>query len=107
MAISEGGEIIGASHTKGKETDRIIRTCELLEKFSLDCIPKSDGLILSGGSYPRKPESPIETHMDHRLAMTAVILATYCGAEIKNTEIIKVTHPDFMQMINSLKLLQP
>ncbi|MDA7555264.1 hypothetical protein OAR96_00095 [Euryarchaeota archaeon] len=107
MAISEGGEIIGASHTKGKETDRIIRTCELLEKFSLDCIPKSDGLILSGGSYPTKPESPIETHMDHRLAMTAVILATYCGAEIKNTEIIKVTHPDFMQMINSLKLLQP
>jgi 5-enolpyruvylshikimate-3-phosphate synthase len=45
--------------------------------------------------------------MDHRLAMTAVILATYCGAEIINTEIIKVTHPDFMQMINSLKLLQP
>jgi 5-enolpyruvylshikimate-3-phosphate synthase len=45
--------------------------------------------------------------MDHRLAMTAVILATYCGAEIVNSDIIKVTHPDFMDMIKSLKSLQP
>mgnify|MGYP001173674355 CR=1 FL=1 len=105
MAISEGGEIIGATHTKGKETDRIMRTSELLQKFSLKCTSKGDGLVLLGGNHPIKPEFPIETHLDHRLAMTAVILATYCGAEIVNTEIIKVTHPDFMQMIYSLKLL--
>jgi 5-enolpyruvylshikimate-3-phosphate synthase len=45
--------------------------------------------------------------MDHRLAMTAVILATYCGGEIMNPEIVKVTHPDFLEMIKSLKILQP
>ena len=103
MAISNGGEIIGAEHTKGKESDRIIKTCELLNAFSINCEPKKDGIKLYGKELPKRPEVEIKTHMDHRLAMTAVILATYCGAEIDNTEIIKVTHPEFMNLISSLK----
>lgn len=103
MAISNGGEIIGAEHTKGKESDRIIKTCELLNAFSINCEPKKDGIKLYGKELPKRPEVEIKTHMDHRLAMTAVILATYCGAEIDNTEIIKVTHPEFMDLISSLK----
>jgi 5-enolpyruvylshikimate-3-phosphate synthase len=39
--------------------------------------------------------------------MTAVILATYCGGKIMNPEIIKVTHPDFLEMIKTLEILQP
>jgi len=107
MAISEGGEILGASHTKGKESNRIIRTKELLNVFSLNCASKEDGLSVSGGEMPKMPEFPVDTHMDHRLAMTAVILATYCGAEVINLDIIRVTHPDFIEMIKSLKSLQP
>ena len=103
MAISNGGQIIGAEHTKGKESDRIIKTCELLNAFSINCEPKKDGIKLYGKELPKRPEVEIKTHMDHRLAMTAVILATYCGAEIDNTEIIKVTHPEFMDLISSLK----
>jgi 3-phosphoshikimate 1-carboxyvinyltransferase len=107
MAISSGGDIIGAAHTKGKESDRIFRTCELLREFSLSCSTKKDGLSLLGGEIPKIPNEPIDTHMDHRLAMTAVILATYCGGKIMNPEIIKVTHPDFLEMIKTLKILQP
>ena len=103
MAISNGGEIIGAEHSKGKESDRIIKTCELLNAFSINCEPKKDGIRLFGKELPKRPEEKVKTHMDHRLAMTAVILATYCGAEIDNTEIIKVTHPEFMDLISSLK----
>ena len=103
MAISNGGEIIGAEHTKGKESDRIIKTCELLNAFSINCKPKKDGIKLFGKDLPKRPKEKIKTHMDHRLAMTAVILATYCGAEIDNIEIIKVTHPEFMDLIYSLK----
>ena len=103
MAISNGGEIIGAEHTKGKESDRIIKTCELLNAFSINCKPKKDGIKLYGKELPKRPEVEIKTHMDHRLAMTAVILATYCGAEIDDIEIINVTHPEFMDLISSLK----
>ena len=103
MAISNGGEIIGAEHTKGKESDRIIKTCELLNAFSINCKPKKDGIKLYGKELPKRPEVEIKTHMDHRLAMTAVILATYCGAEIDDVEIINVTHPEFMSMIAKLR----
>ncbi len=103
MAISNGGKIIGVEHSKGKESDRIIKTCELLNGFSMKCESKKDGIILLGKDLPKRPEKIIKTHMDHRLAMTAVILATYCGAEIDDVEIINVTHPDFMNMINELR----
>ena len=103
MAISKGGEIIGAEHTKGKESDRIVKTCELLNAFSINCEPKKDGIKLFGRELPKRPKENIKTYMDHRLAMTAVILATYCGAEIDDIEIIKVTHPEFMDLIYSLK----
>ena len=103
MAITNGGEIIGVEHTKGKESDRIISTCELLNAFSMNCEPKKDGIELFGDELPKRPQECVKTHMDHRLAMTAVILATYCGAEIDDIEIIKVTHPEFMDLIYSLK----
>ncbi len=102
MAISNGGKITGAEHSKGKESDRIIKTCELLNSFSLECFPQKDGIRLTGKQMPKKPDSTINTHMDHRLAMTAVILATYCGAELDETEIINVTHPEFMELIRSM-----
>jgi len=102
MAISNGGKITGAAHSKGKESDRIIKTCELLNSFSLECFPQKDGIRLTGKQIPKKPDFTINTHMDHRLAMTAVILATYCGAELDETEIINVTHPEFMELIRSM-----
>ena len=43
---SNGGEIIGAEHTKGKGSDRIIKTCELLNAFSINCKQKKDGIKL-------------------------------------------------------------
>ena len=103
MAISNGGEIVGVEHSKGKESDRIIKTCELLNEFSMKCESKKDRIKLLGRDLPKRPGKSIKTHMDHRLAMTAVILATYCGAEIDDVEIIKVTHPEFMNMINELR----
>jgi 5-enolpyruvylshikimate-3-phosphate synthase len=69
----------------------------------MKCESKKDRIKLLGRDLPKRPGKSIKTHMDHRLAMTAVILATYCGAEIDDVEIIKVTHPEFMNMINELR----
>jgi len=69
----------------------------------MKCESKKDGVKLIGRDVPKRPERIVKTHMDHRLAMTAVILATYCGAEIDDVEIINVTHPEFMSMIAKLR----
>ena len=76
MAIGDGGRISGAAHARGKESDRISKTVELLESFGLYSKETDDGLLIRGSQHPVRPEEPVETHGDHRLAMTAMALAS-------------------------------
>lgn len=102
LAIRQGGKIVGAKHAKGKESNRIEKTAELLKVFGMNCEITQDGLIIEGKQKPKKPEKPVETHLDHRIAMTAVALATFTGGEILNPEISKITDPMFMRKILDL-----
>ena len=102
LAIRRGGKIIGAKHAKGKESNRIEKTAGLLKVFGMNCEITEDGLIIEGKQKPKKPENPVETQLDHRIAMTAVALATFTGGEILNPEISKITDPMFMRKILEL-----
>jgi 3-phosphoshikimate 1-carboxyvinyltransferase len=82
-----------------------LKTVELLNKFGLFCKSTADGLVIAGGQRPKRPTEPVETHGDHRLAMTAVLLATSCGGEINNPEVSAVTHPEFLGQIGVLSSL--
>ena len=103
LAIRKGGRIIGAEHAKGKESDRIEKTSELLNIFGMDCEIIEGALVIRGGQVPKRPENPVETHLDHRIAMTAMALATYSGGEIDSPEISKITDPTFIRKILNLK----
>ena len=103
LAIRKGGRIIGAEHAKGKESDRIEKTSELLNIFGMDCEIVEGTLVIRGGQVPKRPENPVETHLDHRIAMTAMALATYSGGEIDSPEISKITDPTFIRKILNLK----
>ena len=105
MALTNGGEITGIAHARGKESDRISRTLELLTAFGMNGKETEEGLIVPGGQSPSKPKKPIQTHQDHRLAMTAMILASKVGGEIVDAEICEVTHPGFIKQL--LELSQP
>ena len=103
LAIRKGGRIIGAEHAKGKESDRIEKTSELLNIFGMDCEIVEGALVIRGDQVPKRPENPVETHLDHRIAMTAMALATYSGGEIDSPEISKITDPTFIRKILNLK----
>ena len=103
LAIRKGGRIIGAEHAKGKESDRIEKTSELLNIFGMDCEIVEGSLVIRGGQVPKRPENPVKTHLDHRIAMTAMALATYSGGEIDSPEISKITDPTFIRKILNLK----
>ena len=103
LAIRKGGRIIGAEHAKGKESDRIEKTSELLNIFGMDCEIVEGTLVIRGSQVPKRPENPVETHLDHRIAMTAMALATYSGGEIDSPEISKITDPTFIRKILNLK----
>ncbi len=102
MALTNGGRITGIAHARGKESDRIRRTLELLYAFGMSGEETEDGLIVTGGQKPIKPEKRIETHLDHRLAMSAMILASKVGGDIENAEICEVTHPGFIKQLVGL-----
>ena len=99
IALGEGGKIVESSHAKGKETDRIDSTFKMLSSFGISTEKSEDGLIVPGGQWPTSPSKPVNSHYDHRLAMTAIVLASLVGARIYGEESCSVTHPDFIEMI--------
>ena len=102
MAMGDGGRISGAAHARGKESDRISKTVELLGSFKLSSKETDDGLLIQGGQCPVRPKGPVETHGDHRLAMTAMALASKTGGTILEPECSAVTDPTFIDKIISL-----
>ena len=99
MALGTGGEILGAPHARGKESDRILSTVRLLSSFGMEANETDTGLKIPGGQLPRSQKKVFDCELDHRLAMTAGVLATKVGADLSGYEICDVTHPGFFEMI--------
>jgi len=99
MAIGGGGEIVGASHAQFKESNRIAGTVEMLASFSIEVEETSEGLRISGGQIPTTPHHIVPTFGEHRMQMTAVILATKVGAEIEGGSLHEVSFPEFLDCI--------
>ena len=102
MAIGNGGRIIGAAHSRGKESDRIGSTVYLLRTFGMDAEATEDGLDIPGNQSPSRPEIPVDSHQDHRLAMTAMALASSCGGVVSEPEICAVSDPGFIPRLLGL-----
>ena len=99
MALGTGGEILGVPHARGKESDRIASTVRLLSSFGMEANETVTGLSIQGGQVPSSPERVFDCELDHRLAMTAGVLATKVGGNLSGYEICDVTHPGFFEMI--------
>ncbi len=99
MAMGHGGEIVEATHARGKESNRIVSTIRMLSSFGIEVEERTGGLSMSGSQQPSAPSEVVYCENDHRLAMTAAVLATKVGADLSGHEICDVTHPGFFEMI--------
>ena len=102
LALTSGGTLTGIAHARGKESNRIAGTIEMLATFGLEAQESADGMVIKGGQSLHRPIETIETHMDHRLAMTAMVLASKVGGVIVGAEISEVTHPGFVKQLLAL-----
>lgn len=102
MAIGKGGRVIGVSHVRGKESDRLDSTVYLLRCFGMHAEVTLDGLEIPGAQIPEAPVEPVESRLDHRLAMTAMVLASKFGGDIIQPEIAAVSDPDFISRLLGL-----
>jgi len=99
MALGGGGTITGAGHARHKETNRIEQTAAMLASFSMNVECTMDGLSIQGDQLPKPPKSTVPTFGDHRMQMTAAVLATKVGAEIEGRELHQVSFPDFLRFL--------
>ena len=100
LALGSGGKITGSSHAAHKESNRLEKTVELLANFGLNCDLTPDGIIVEGNQKLVQPSRIIRTYADHRLAMTAMALATKTGASIETPDLCQVSDYNFRTMLS-------
>ncbi|MEU2354347.1 3-phosphoshikimate 1-carboxyvinyltransferase [Streptomyces misionensis] len=73
-AVAEGTTVIsGAGELRAKESDRIASTTRLLRAFGVQVTETEDGMVIEGGARLRPAR--VDSHGDHRIAMTAAVAA--------------------------------
>lgn len=97
-------EIADVSALRSDEPDRIHALCELLRGFGVTAEERADGLLVEG--VPDRPlkANRFATGGDHRLAMTAAVLALVADGEceIEDAECIAVSFARFVGTLRAL-----
>src|SRR5579871_2627118 len=103
-SFAEGTTIMrGLSELRVKESDRLAATAEMLRVNGVKVEIADDDLIVEGrGHVPGG--GLVTTHMDHRIAMSALVMGLAADAPVKvdDTAFIATSFPDFIPMMRSL-----
>ncbi len=93
--------IADAKELKVKECDRIAVMTTELKKMGADITAKEDGMVIEGVGTLKV--AAIETHGDHRVAMSFAIAGLVSEGEtiIHNSECVNISFPQFFDIINS------
>jgi 3-phosphoshikimate 1-carboxyvinyltransferase len=103
-SFAEGTTIMrGLSELRVKESDRLQATADMLRVNGVVCEISGDDLIVEGkGHVPGG--GFVSTHMDHRIAMSALVmgLASDQPVKVDDTAFIATSFPDFIPMMRDL-----
>jgi 3-phosphoshikimate 1-carboxyvinyltransferase len=102
--FAEGTTIMrGLAELRVKESDRLAATADMLRVNGVKVEIAGDDLIVEGrGHVPGG--GLVATHMDHRIAMSALVmgLASDKPVKVDDTAFIATSFPDFIPMMRSL-----
>ena len=75
-----------------------------LSKNGIDSSIEDDNLIINGNVEGPKGGALIETNLDHRIAMSSIILGMVSNEPVKvdDTETIKTSFPNFIKLMKKL-----
>ena len=94
----------GLSELKVKESDRLLGIYKILNKNGIDTSIEDNNLIIRGNAKGPKGGAIIETNLDHRIAMSSIILGMVSDKpiEVDDTETIKTSFPEFIELMKKL-----
>ena len=92
----------GTHRLKIKESDRANAMKEELEKFGVKVKVEENAVTVFGGKIT-PPTTPLNSHNDHRIAMSLTVLLSLTGGELTDEECVSKSYPDFFEVIEKLK----
>lgn len=105
-ALAKGRSVFrGLEELRVKESDRIAVMAAGLRKIGAMVEETPDGLIIEGTQgEPLEGGGPVETHLDHRIAMSFAVagLASYRGVTIDDLRPVATSFPGFVDMMRVL-----
>lgn len=102
-ACAEGTTIIrDAAELKVKESNRIDVMVNHLSTMGCDITGTEDGMIINGGRPLHG--TLVDSHMDHRIAMSFAIAALIADSEteILGSDVVTISYPDFYEDLRRL-----
>jgi 3-phosphoshikimate 1-carboxyvinyltransferase len=94
----------GLKELRVKESDRLAATAALLTVNGVKVEIEGDDMIVHGMGAPPAGGGMVETHMDHRIAMSAIVLgmATASPVTVDDAGFIDTSFPGFVDLMNGL-----
>lgn len=100
MSLAKGKSIVkNAKELRVKESDRIKSVVTNLEKCGVEYTEYEDGYEITGGKLN---EATIDSHGDHRIAMSFSIAGLVSNMHINDTDCILTSFPNFKEILDSL-----
>ncbi|CAK7192141.1 3-phosphoshikimate 1-carboxyvinyltransferase [Commensalibacter sp. Nvir] len=94
----------GLKELRVKESDRFTSIVAMLKANKVEVETDGDDMIIYGNAGYVKGGGVVETHMDHRLAMSASILGLIAKEKITLDDVsfVKTSFPNFYTLLNQL-----
>jgi 3-phosphoshikimate 1-carboxyvinyltransferase len=95
--------MLGLDELRVKECDRLTVTAVGLALNGVDCKEAGNSLIVRGGNSVKGGGS-VETHLDHRIAMSFLIMGLAAKNEVSvdDVNIINTSFPEFLSLMRGL-----
>lgn len=100
MSLANGKSLVkNAEELRVKESDRIKAVVSNLEKCGVEYTEYEDGYEIVGGTLNK---ATINSHGDHRIAMSFAIAGLNCDMDIEDVDCILTSFPNFKEILDSL-----
>lgn len=100
FASADGVSVVkNAEELRVKESDRISTVVNGLKECGIEVEEFHDGYSVRGGELKA---SKIDSHGDHRIAMSFIIAGAKCGMHVTDIECINTSFPNFFEIVQKI-----
>jgi 3-phosphoshikimate 1-carboxyvinyltransferase len=95
-------KMTGLAELKAKESDRLQAIVDGMSACGVEAKSGEDWLEITGGIKQSEQIAEIKTHLDHRIAMSFLIMGLKMknGLRIDDGDVVKTSFPNFMEIFS-------